>query len=282
MPEQAAYFLMALIALLVILAIFFGYNSYGSLVGNLTQTRTIFTVVSANGEADMQQIGESYEYTLRISPDIQANPEPKEDMNVISVVRFKGRHTRATEFSLPRGEKRIQPQIEATIKSAYPPLRDGSPGINTFIEGQEYVIRTDSGGVFTVGMTEIKQKYSIFDPLKLPECAATFMAECKDLIQYANDLLVCEEGFDHKCSRKLELCGGSVTITLKGPPTRVCETADVDIAAEGGEDWQASETVTISFFEKSDCTELIKNAGSLLSSCPGNLLGSYKANFNYA
>lgn len=281
MPEQAAYFLMAIIALAVILAIFFVYNSYGSLVGNLTQTRTIFTVASANGEADMQQVGESYEYTLRISPDIQVNHEPKDYMNVVSVVRFKGRHARATEFPLPRGEKRIQPQIEATIKSPYPPLSDGSQGTNTFVEGQEYVIRSGSGGVFKVGMTEIKQKYSIFDPLKLPECAASFAAECKDLIQYANDLLVCEEGFDHECSRKLELCGGSVTITLIGPPTRVCETADADITAEGGKEWQAPETATISFFEKSGCTELIKNAGSLLSSCPGNLLGSYKANFNY-
>lgn len=291
MPENAANFIIAFIALAILLTLVFNNNSYASVAGNITSSRVIFTIPddeqvqggqAASGEVHVAQAGDFYDYTLRINPSAQVNPKSKEDIIVIPVVRFKNEIAEGDGFPLSAGEELVQPQIEVKVTSPQPPLTEGANGENIFSNGQEYIFRSQDTGVFTVKLTELKKKYSIFHPFEV-KCSASFMASCRTLTQFANDLLECtNDVIDKKCSNKLSLCDGSVTIIFK--QKNDCKNIAVDVQVEGGKDWIPLEQAYVSFFRKSECTDSIpvKEWATSCNTEKGNdFLGSYAAKLKF-
>ncbi len=267
--EQVLYFILASLGLLVLISLLTGQNLFAAVVTNMTQQRTSIDVLKASGTNEPEQNGEFYNYLVKINADLDVSPEPKQDIPVVSVFYFKDKYERGSEFTISAGEKRLSVPLEANILSRSPPLSEETVGDEkTFNEGQDYLFYVGRG-VFKIGMHDIHLE-------GLPwgmECVTKFRVECRDMLQYTGKLKSCENDIDKDCITTVQLCDGSVTIKATELDCKE-STATVDVDAEGDVEWDAPEYAVISFFERSGCTDTIRDLSLLKGACSNDFLGS--------
>ena len=282
---MVVYFVIALVALLIILTPFIGYDAFGSFVGNFTNKKSTITVIDASGESGYQQNGEFYDYDLVIRATLQIKPRVQNEINVVPVIIFKDQFSVANEFLVSPNDEILEIPLMAVIKSDYPPLTEDSSPQLVFKKNQDYVVRAGTG-VFKVGMSELSSTLKFEGILPVQHCTARFRAECENLekfhlIRNSDLLFACEEGFSEECSNTVKLCSGFVTVTLRNADCQE-KRATVDIEAEGTIEWEPKDRAAVLFFRKSNCIELQKDVSKWIGSCTEDFLGStQRTDINY-
>ncbi len=283
MPEtQVVHFILALAVGVIVLTIFFTGDIKGA-IGNITQNKSIITVlgVAANAEHTTSDTSDYGRYKITTTLQMRIDPIPTEEIVVMPIITFKGASINGSEFKITAGENAVNRAVEFEVLSRYPPIKPIENGRNVFEFGNEYKVTSGNGGVFKLSMINI---YIDADVLSLSStCKAEFKVECKTGLETTKDLEECPSDIVNiRCSETIEKCGGSVKIIVRelNCPGK---TAKVEINARDGAKWEdAGNTAVLRFFRKTPCVEkTLTRALSfgdirfLNSECTRDFLGSY-------
>lgn len=270
--KQAAYFILAVVVLAVVVAVIYRENLQ-SFYGNLTFRKQFVTAADPGASFSFEQFSDEYDYTVSVAAKLSKKNLGDDDL--IALIRFKD----ATGKASTGGQEVFKAEqcesgctFTVKLRSSIPPVRNifNSPFAADFIKGQEYRVKTEEGGIFKAGMHDIVWDRELLQLRAV--CKAKFYAECNRTIEYTRWLRACvaDETVNRECSDHVTLCGGDFNIQIDDSGTLDCPRGKAEgvlIDVHGDSQWDAKEVAKFSIFKKSGCTESVNNVNLWASRC---------------
>ncbi len=236
-----------------------------------------------------------YDFSVEIAAEYTGRFKEGEDkIGIIPFVSVKGPAARAAIdglsaeynfFSVKPDSKKFSGVIRGSAKSKIPPAKEGFGG--EIKEGESFLIKSSEGGTFMVRLEPVDSDIQTFCSDGL--CTAVefcenpeFFFEC---INFEDKFSLkpwkqCENSNRYEDCKKeyTNVCKGYFYIQMGSIDCENRKVTGLRIAASGGEDFKAKESLDVIFWKKTKCVEDRLKEGKydlLQQECTGDLLASH-------
>jgi len=295
--EQIVPYFLIMLVVVAIVVIFnqsllssgFPQQVSGNLTNSLVISMSNQVLLDGFGPARITYapLASAYEYDITLTPELKLTGSGSVD--VISIIRFKGRGIRATVLGSGTQDDKFTisdedigtPNLRAEIFSDIPPITSHAEYSGLLASGTTLLIKDGSSAM--LAKVKVDRRYKTFlseggiiDSL-IFDCLATFELECANgPIVYSSRLKGCESGGPQSdCEEDVELCGGTVHIFITGKPDCSRNTVEVgNLKYTDGREWpNVGENVYVSFWKDTVCTRRTADFLQLVALCPEDRLG---------
>lgn len=274
-----------LILLLIVISIFiniFFPDRFFEQYSKVTEKKPSVTVLDEQINISDSIKEPKYEYTIQLSGSVKSS-NANSYLDIIPLVSFKDMDKKAKadgedSFILPATQPK-ETTLSASILSIVPPIKrlDAISYSGIMKKYDSYVLNEGEKDLLMLTLLDVKKGII---PI-VSKCHAYFKLECKDTAQIINLRSGCEDDEMLDCSRDMKICGGDFHISATNVD---CGNNEVTITAEfsgkGTDTFKAAETLDVSFWQNSECTQENHDYKSLIASCQKDFLGLQS--FSYA
>lgn len=287
MERIPAWFLEAcavLFILLLIVSYLFGPETlFAAAQQNLSQPITLSMIDSKIGIERPEIVGNNYFYDITLTPQLSVIGSPKQDQDIIAIIRFKDHSERAVIntnkdfFTVSPDDKAVEPILHTSFFSEVPPITAYNQYSNELKENQKILLKTDTGAVLA--------SVSVYrTDTPLPDVIDEFLTSCKAVfefeggcapgkIKYTTPMTGTEcDKTPSSCEQSIDICSGTANVMIFGEPDCVEQKVTAEITYRGGEKFDAGETVLVSFWKKTACTEGKSDFRQMLVLCPEDIV----------
>lgn len=279
-PGYFVFFLVLLVVAIAVFSFLFPGESLQSARGNFTAEPVIF-FEDGRGTVEITPLAGTYEYDISVAGRAFYQGSLPQPVEVVPVLTFEGvsrkaqleiRGEVANHFPLSEDDKSLDARFFATLRSLKPETIEANAVYQGPLMQRQSVLLETSHDRYLVTLDEITQRI-------LHSCRAEVSVECALTIERIklDGCSVCESGQDvadtlpplgdssrcAKCSRNVQLCEGTVTVTVPG--TVACPSSrldEIEILAQAGrpsledeEKLQPGYRVRISFWKNTQCVQ---------------------------